>query len=115
MDNEKAHNIPGNGHKFNPIVVAVVSAMLGSGGGVALVFNTPLGQQIARPDPFTGTQAGQLEARLQHVEGEMDAHIRQHPDAVNQFDRRITTLEVQYNGIIQYLERIDKKLDRLSP
>ena len=114
MNDEKAQNGGRNGNKWNPIVVAVLSAVLGSGGGIALVFNTSAGQSLVRPDPFTGTEAAQLDARLQHVEREMDTHVRRHPDAVNQFDRRITTLEVQYANIISGQHRIIERLDKIT-
>jgi len=114
MNGEKAQNSERNGNKWNPIVVAVLSAVLGSGGGIALVFNTSAGQSLVRPDPFTGTQAAQLDSRLKHVEREIDTHIRLHPDSVNQYDRRITTLEVQYANIISGQHRIIERLDKIT-
>ena len=109
MENNKS-----NGYKYNPIVVAIVSAVIGSGGGLALVFNTSAGQSLVRPDPFTGTEASQLEARIKHLETEINIHVRQHPDTVNQFDRRITTLEVQYANIISGQHRIIERLDKIT-
>jgi hypothetical protein len=103
-----------NEHKYNPVVIAIVSAMLGSGGGVALVFNTPLGQQIARPDPFTGTQATSLRLQVENIDDRLTNHLRAHPDEVNQFDRRIVTLEVQYANIISGQLRIIERLDKIN-
>ena len=118
MEEEKAHNVMHDGRKWNPILIAVVSTIIGSGSGVALVFNTPTGQQAiqstARPDPFTGSQGAVLTERVLHLEQEIRLHEGNHPDIINQFDRRITVLEVQYDGIMGYLERIDKKIDNLN-
>ena len=104
-----------NGNTWNPVLVGVVSAVLGSGGAISVMFGTPIGQEIARPDPFTGKQGATLIERVSHLERDMATHVNTHPDMVNQFDRRITVLEVQYEGITSMLERIEKKLDRLSP
>ena len=112
MDDKKVQNGKGNG-KYSPLLVAVISAVLGSGGGIALVFNTPAGQSLVRPDPFTGTEARALSAKIAHVESEWDQHVRNHPDVINHFDRRITTLEVQYANIIANQQRIIDRLERL--
>ena len=114
MDEKVVQNSNGNGNKWTPVVIAVVGAFVGSLGTVSVYLGTPLGQEIARPDPFTGRQAAALETRIGHLENDLATHFRTHPDKANQFDRRITVLEVQYNGIMEYLKRIDKKLDNLS-
>lgn len=114
MNGEKAQNGKRNGHTWNPVVVGVVSAILGSGGAISLVFGTPVGQQIARPDPFTGKQGAALIERVSHLERDADNHYRAHPDRVNQFDRRITVLETQYSSILANQARIIEQLDRLS-
>ena len=113
MDDKKSNNGM-HGNRWTPIVVAAVGAVIASSGTVALVFNSPLGQEIARPDPFTGSQAATLTERLLHLEREVNSHAARHPDEVNQFDRRITTLEVQYAAIIANQGRIIERLDRLN-
>ena len=100
-----------DGNKFTPIAVAIIGAALGSSGTVAVYLGTPFGQDIARPDPFTGTQAVALEARINHIEEQIDAHVGAHPDIVNQFDRRIATLEAQYAIILRNQGRILDRLD----
>ena len=115
MNDKSAQNNTGNGSKWTPVVVAIVGAFVGSLGTVSVYLGTPLGQEITRPDPFTGRQAAALEQRLSRLERDILGHFNTHPDKTNQFDRRITVLEVQYGGIITYLERIDKKLDRIAP
>jgi hypothetical protein len=111
---DKESKVGGRGHSWTPIAVAVIGAFLGSSGTVALVFSSPIGQEIARPDPFTGSQAAALIRRLENVEEDLHGHVTKHPDDVNQFDRRITTLEVQYASIIANQGRIIERLDRLN-
>ena len=106
------HNDKRNGN-WTPIAIAAVSALVGSGGGVALVFNTDLGQNMARPDPFTGSDGAALEQRVEHVEQELYDHTHNHPDVTNEFDRRITRLETQISIMIQNQERILSRLDKL--
>lgn len=45
-------------------------------------------QRIARPDPATGTE-------LRALRREMEYHMKNHPDIINQFDRRLTRLETK--------------------
>ena len=103
-----------NGNKWNPALVAIFSAIIGSGGGIALVFNTPVGASIVRPDPFTGAQGLALEHEIEQLEAQMTFHVREHPDRTNRFDRRITILETQYSTMISTLGRIENKLDKLK-
>ena len=100
-----------NGTKWHPVLIAILGAILGSSGSIFVVFGTPLGQSVARPDPFTGTQAASLIADIRRVESDIDMHITRHPDKLNQFDRRITTLEVQFSQILDNQTRILNKLD----
>jgi len=109
--NDKAYAEKRDGHKWNPVLIAVISSIIGSGGGVALVFNTPFGQSFARPDPYTGTQAASLIRRFDMVESSMNKHIREHPDLSNRYDRRIATLEAQYEIIIKNQDRILGRLN----
>ena len=105
--------VNGNGNgKPNPLLVALISAVLASGSTIGVVFNTPVGQGLARPDPYTGTQAASLEARVNYIEKSVTGHIIAHPDEVNQFDRRIATLEAQYSIILANQNRIIEKLDK---
>lgn len=114
MDDDKAQNQKGHGNRYSPILVAVVGATLGSSGTVGLYLGTPVGQKIARPDPFTGSQAASLTTRLETLEKALTTHVATHPDQRNQFDRRIATLEAQYPLIMQSLDRIESRLDKLK-
>jgi len=115
---DTAYNGKPDGNKWNGVLVAIVGAILGSSGGIALVFNTPVGasiiQSTARPDPLTGTQARALTHEIEQLEAQIMFHIREHPDRVNQFDRRITVLETQYSTMISTLRRIEEKLDSIA-
>ena len=108
---EKEYNKKPNGTKWSPALIAIVGAIIGSGGGIALVFNTPIGSSITRPDPFTGTQASSLIANVERLEAEIDGHIFKHPDISNQYDRRIAVLESQYHTLLLNQQRILDKLD----
>ena len=114
MNEEKAYSRNGNGNKWNPVIIGIVSAVLGSGGAISLVFGTPIGQNIARPDPFTGAQGASLTARVNNIQSEVESHIHNHPDTVNKFDRRITTLEVQYANILSNQNKILDRLERMQ-
>ena len=100
------------GGKWHPLAVAVLSALLASGGTIGVVFNTSAGEQLARPDPFTGSQGASLEARVEHIEKDLNDHVLRHPSDENQFDRRIATLEAQYAIILQNQARILDRLDK---
>jgi len=102
---------PKDGSRWTPVLVAIIAAAVGSLGTVSIYLGTPIGQEIARPDPFTGAQASSLIADIRRIEDNINQHITQHPDKLNQFDRRITTLEVQFDQIIANQARILDKLD----
>ena len=111
MNTGKEHNGKRDGNRWTPIIIAVVGAALGSLGTVSIYLGTPIGQEIARPDPFTGTQASALTTRIEHLESDVGNHLDHHPDRENQFDRRIATLEAQYAIILQNQARILDRLD----
>ncbi len=106
--------ISANGRANYPIAVAIIGAFLGSTGTVAVYLGSPLAQEITRPDPFTGSQAAALIARIEHLEAEIIRHTANHPDQTNQFDRRITTLEIHYETILKNQDRIIERLDALD-
>ena len=97
--------------KWNAPAIAIIAAIIGSGGGIALVVNSPLGSGITRPDPFTGTEGEALTERVDHTESMIDSHVFAHPDISNQYDRRIAVLESQITTILANQERILDRLD----
>lgn len=99
-----------NGNKWVVVIVTVLSAFLGTGGGSYYYFSTadPLSlQKITRPDPATGTE-------LRHLQESLKDHISGHPSTVNQFDRRITILETQYEAILENQKRILRELEKIK-
>lgn len=114
MEIKSDYNGKHDGNKWTPLIIAAIGAAIGSLGTVTVVFNTPYGQAVARPDPFTGTQATALTQIVEHIEEDITDHITAHPDQTNRFDRRIATLEAQYAIVLanqgRILDRIDKAL-----
>ena len=111
---EQDHNDKRNGNGTRTTAfVAIIGAFLGAGGSTAVVFNTPLGQSLARPDPYTGSEAAALEERVSHLEVDFRYHITNHPDVTNEFDRRITRLETQIDLILTNQQRIINRLDQM--
>ena len=97
--------------KWSGILVAIIAAAVGSLGTVSIYLGTPIGQNVARPNPWTSLQATashkQTDSRLIILE----EHVRNHPDRTNQFDRRIAVLESQYSTLLLNQQRILDKLD----
>lgn len=80
---------------------SIVASMAGSGGGVAVYLHNVGEQQIqriARPDPATGSDLAQLRQELYR-------HLNSHPDAVQDFNARITRLETKLDFLIDHLGR----------
>ena len=103
-----------NGDIRHPVLAVVLGALLGGGGSIGVFLSTPVGQEFARPDPFTGSQGAKLIQRVSHIEEDVANHLSHHPDAENQFDRRIATLEAQYAIILQNQGRILDRLDSFT-
>jgi hypothetical protein len=107
MNDKKESNVIHG--KWTPILVACIGAFLGSTGTVAVVFGTPFGQEVARPDPYTGTQAAALISRVDRVDTMITGHIFKHPD--HELDIRVARLEEQYVTIIKNQDRIIRIMD----
>jgi hypothetical protein len=110
---EKKSILEHHGRKYTPVLVAIVGAFIGSSGTVAIYVNTPIGQKITRPDPFTGTQAAALIERMDRVESDVSAHRMRHPSDDMQYDRRIAVLETKFSIILQNQGRILDRLDNM--
>ena len=113
MDKETAYNKARNGNNRHPVLAVVLGAVLGGSGSIGIFLGTPIGESVARPDPFTGSQGAKLTQRVLHLEEDVGAHLTHHPDAENQFDRRIATLEAKFDVILQNQGRILDRLDSL--
>lgn len=104
MSDDKAIN---GSRGWTILLSTVLAGTIGSGGGV-FIYMQNLGadqlQQMARPDPATGSELRQIRKNLQR-------HLDNHPDIVNQFDRRITRLEIRLETIIKNQNRILERLN----
>jgi len=109
MTDKKAQDDRHAGNKWTPVLVAIVGAALGSLGTISIYIGTPAGQKIARPDPFTGSQADALIARIGHLETKINGHMFSHPDRA--LELRVNTLESNYNHLVETLDRIERKMD----
>ena len=107
------YNKKRNGDYRHPVLAVVLGSILGGGGTLGVFLGTPVGQDIARPDPFTGTEGAKLVQRVVHIENDLGTHLNHHPDTENQFDRRIAVLESQYAIILANQQRILDRLDSL--
>lgn len=80
---------------------SIIASLAGSGGGVAVYLHNVGEQQIqriARPDPATGSDLAQLRIELRR-------HLDSHPDAVGDFNARITRLETKLDFLISRMDR----------
>ena len=105
------------GSKWHPLAIAIISAMLGSSGGVALVYNTDIGQSITRPDPFTGSQGAALSTEVQYLKESVDGHLQNHPDGelsarMSLAEVNISRLQAQFELILANQDRIINRLDK---
>lgn len=93
--------------RWSPIVVALIGALLGGGSGTYLYLDRAGSahlQEIARPDPFTGTQGRSLEERLNTVERrvdqlpprELELAVRLLRHDLDEIERRIEKLENEH-------------------
>ena len=92
-----------------PVIVAIIGTFgAGAGANYLLISRSGTLQDLARPDPFTGSQAAAIAARVTSLE----YHVKNHPDMAGRFDARITRLEAQYTIILANQERILDRLDK---
>jgi hypothetical protein len=87
-----------------------IGAVLSGAGGNYLWMRN-IGPEALAPDRFTGAQAQQMNRRVDSIEAGLQYHTNNHPDKVDQYDRRIATLEAQYVLLLANQQRIIDKLD----
>lgn len=97
-----------NGHRV-PLLVAIVSAILGSTGGPLLLVK--LGVNPYREDAYTSTMAAsdaeKDTLRMNNMQKEIDTlflHVYHHPDATGRFESRLSTLEAQVAVVLGRLD-----------
>ena len=88
MDDNKRHNGKPNGvnDKFNPkswhpVLSIVLGSILGSGGSLGVIYATPFGQNITRPNPYTSVQAKVQSDIVAQRMSRLEFHVDNHPDA----------------------------------
>lgn len=113
MSNGKVNNGSRGLNGRTAFVVAVLSAAVGSLSGPLLLVQFG-GSDVVAPDRFTGTEGAAIDARLRHVEQEIQGHLDNHPDQINRFDRRITALETRIDIMITNQQRMLDRLDRID-
>ena len=109
----------GNGHKLwnggrNLVLLGYFCGAVVAGAGGNFLVMRQMAPEIVAPDRFTGTEAQLLIRNIEHTDSSLRRHLSAHPDMVNQFDRRITTLEAQIPIILANQERILNRLDDLN-
>lgn len=93
------------------VALYFIGAVLSGAGGNYLWMRN-LGPDVVAPDRYTGTQASELIGTVERIDRTLTKHMNEHPDQLNQFDRRIATLEAQYVLLIAGQQRILDKLDK---
>lgn len=108
MTNGRAYNLK-DGHKLTPLLVAIIGAVIGSGGGVYISLRSPLGQEIARPDPFTGSQGATLASRIEQIQTDLtdikitlNRDMTRHEERLNNLQRHHEELEVEFDEWVKY-------------
>ena len=108
---------PING-RWHPIASAVVAAILGSGGSIGVIFSTPLGQKLARPNPYTSVQAKSAHEKLNIRVDRLERHVDNHPDAalraaISSIVADVAEGKAERRLIIANQDRILDRLDKL--
>lgn len=113
MASEDETKVKSNGLSTkHTLVVAIVSAVLGSTGGPYLL-DRLLGFNPYRADPFTGTEAALLASRLERIED----HVENHPDvelraSIALIRADIAEARAEREQIIRNQDRILDRLDK---
>ena len=128
MDNEKEHtgkpvekagaNGRLNPKSWHPVLSAVIGAILGSGGSLGIIFSTPVGQELTRPNPYTSLQAEAAHRDLERRITINEKHRENHPDAALRAQQAAILADIaegkaERRLIIQNQNRILDRLDDL--
>ena len=103
--------------KWTPVLVAVISSIIGGGGGVALVFSTPFGQNMARPNAWTSIQAQVEHRAIDKRLVAFETHVRDHPDVgirqiIADIRADMSATKARQEVIIKNQDRILDKLNQ---
>ena len=90
------------------ILGSVVSAILGSSGGIALFGVTPVGKSLFRPDPATGTELRRVSNKCESTDTTLTNHLLTHPDHAIKAD--LAELRAELRHLKEDINRLEKKL-----
>ena len=107
--NGRPHGETGGARSIYLALYFIGAVLSGAGGNY--LWMRQVAPDIVAPDRFTGAQARAIEHAVANLDGKVTFHVREHPDRINQYDRRITVLETQQHTILLVLTRIEDKLD----
>lgn len=104
--------------KFLNLLVPSILAAIGASGGIYIALGTPVGQDWARPDPFTGSMAEEAQRVVNSRIGRLEDHVRNHPDvglraAIYSLREELSASKATQEVIIKNQDRILDKLDKL--
>ena len=110
---EKSQNLR-NGNKWLPIVVAVVGAAFGGGGSTWYVLSGGVGspslEQLARPDPFTGSEGQRLQKKIDLIIADL-VRLERRVDKLppRELELAISLLRSDLNYLKERVERLEQK------
>ena len=126
MSDQIEGKVDGVPHRYNPkswhpILSIVLGSILGSGGSLGVIYATPVGQQLTRPNPYTSIDAQIYQAKTNARLGALELHIGEaHPDRRQDFDARINEnkfqigmITITMNTIGSAVNKNSEKLDKL--
>jgi hypothetical protein len=109
---EKPQNLR-NGNKWIPIVVAILGAAFGGGSSTWYVLSGGVGapklEQLARPDPFTGSEGQRLQKKLDLIMADL-VRLERRVDKLppRELELEITLLRSDLNYLKERVERLEK-------
>jgi hypothetical protein len=104
--------------KFLNLLVPSILAAIGTSGGIYIALGTPVGQDWAPHDPWTGEMAEEAQRVVNSRLGKLEDHVRNHPDvglrvAISNMREELSASKAKQEVIIKNQDRILDKLDKL--
>lgn len=84
-----------NPKSWHPVISIMLGSILGSGGSLGVLYATPVGQEITRPNPYTSIDAKIYETKTNARLNVLEQHVLDHPDRRGDFDARINENKFQ--------------------
>jgi len=110
-----------NPKSWHPVLSIVLGSILGSGGSLGVIYATPIGQELTRPNPYTSIDAQIYQAKTDARLDALELHVGDaHPDRRQDFDARINEnkfqigmMAITMNSIGATVNKNSEKLDKL--